>query len=242
MILTVVIAAKDAPQHLLRCCLASFARLQSATDIEVVIVNSGVFPDGCREIASEFSAFRVLDMAPRGVYAAFNHGIENATGRYLLFFGVDDIALPGMDIVIRQLRDNESGYDLFAAAAYMQGWGISAPAKAKGAILFRNWCQQSLFYSRRYLKEHPFDTQYKIQADHKGNIEILANSNLAIGRSQDLVSYFATGGLSQVSYDAAFRRDLPQIAGKNFGVPYKILVILKQRLANIIKGRPEARQ
>ena len=242
MILSIVIAAKDAPAHLLQCCLASFARLQRARDIEILIVNSGAFPSGCEAFSPAFCNFRLLDMEARGVYAAFNRGIEEAQGQYILFFGVDDIALPGMDLIITQLDENRVEYDLFAAAAYMQGYGISAPAKVRGAILFRNWCQQSLFYNRRYLRNKPFDISYRIQADHKANIEMLADQTLVIGRSNELVSYFATGGVSQVSYDVAFRRDLPKIAGENFGMAYKIAVLLKQRLANLIKGRPEARQ
>lgn len=241
MILTVVIAAKDAPPALLRCCLASFARLARARDIEIVIVNSGTLPNECQPPGEAFGALRIVDMEPKGIYAAFNRGILEATGRYLLFFGVDDIALPGMDGAIEQLQTAEAGYDLFAAAAYMQGYGISAPGRTRAGILFRNWCQQSLFYSRAYLIAHPFDVDYRIQADHKTNIEILSDPKLLVGYSQELVAYFSTGGTSQVSFDMAFRRDLPRIAGDAFGPAYRMAVILKQRLANMVKGRPEAR-
>lgn len=241
MILTVVIAAKDAPPALLRCCLASFARLAHAREIEIVIVNSGAFPGECQPPNGTFKSIRIVDMEPKGIYAAFNRGIQEAAGRYLLFFGVDDIALPGMDAVIAHLQSANAGYDLYAAAAYMQGYGISAPGRTRAGILFRNWCQQSLFYSRAYLTTHPFDVNYRIQADHKANIEILSDPNLAVRQSQELVAYFSTGGTSQVSFDTAFRRDLPRIAGETFGPVYRVAVHLKQRLANMVKGRPEAR-
>ena len=241
MILTVVIAAKDAPEPLLHCCLASFGRLSRAPDIEVIIINSGAVPDKSNGQAAGFGAFRIVQTAPRGIYAAYNRGIDEAAGRYLLFFGVDDIALPGMDQVISRLEDNTRDYDMFAAAAYMQSYGISSPSRWPAAILFRNWCHQGLFYSRRYLLDHPFDLSYPIQADHKANIELLANPRLLIGRSAELVSYFSTGGSSQVSHDIRFRRDLPQIAATNFGRAYQVSVILKQRLADLIKGKPSGR-
>lgn len=242
MILTVVIAAKDAPEHLLRCCLASFARLDHARDIEILIVNSGLFPADSRALAGAFGGFRTIDTPPRGVYAAFNAGVAEASGRYLLFFGVDDIALPGMDAAIDALLAAKSEFVLFAAATYMQGYGISAPSRVRSAILFRNWCQQSLFYAKAYLTARPFDVNYRIQADHKANIEILADRSLTVGRSQDVVAYFSDGGMSQTSYDVAFRRDLPRIAGETFGAVYRAAVTLKQRLADAVKGRPDGRR
>lgn len=242
MILTVVVAAKDAPQHLVQCSLASFARLAHARAIEVVIVNSGTFPETCRGFADQFGAFRFVEMEPRGIYAAYNRGIEEATGRYLLFFGVDDVALPGMDTVIDLLARATPDYDLFAATSYMQGTGLSAPARARQAILFRNWCHQGLFYRRTYLASHPFDASYPMQADHKANIEMLADRGLRIGRSGELVSYFATGGSSQTASDLRFRADLPRIAGRSFGAPWQLVVSFKQRVATLLKGRPETRR
>ncbi|MCW4461890.1 glycosyltransferase family 2 protein [Sphingomonas sp. BT-65] len=241
MILTVVLAAKDAPAALIRCCLASFARLVHARDIEIVLVNSGAFPDGVDLLADAFGAFRIIEMEPQGIYPAFNRGVEAAQGQYVLFFGVDDIALPGMDAVIVELLRTGAVYDLFAAASYMQGCGVSAPSRLRAQILFRNWCQQSLFYSRQYLAAHPFDTRYRIQADHKANIEIRADRLRRFGLSREVVAYFSTGGTSQTSYDIAFRRDLPAIAQANFGTTYRLAVQLKQRLADLIKGPPDAR-
>ena len=241
MILTVVIAAKDAPERLLRCCLASFARLRAAPELEIVIVNSGTFPEEGRKLAAQFGDFRLIEMPPQGVYAAYNRGIVEARSRYVIFFGVDDIALPGMDSVVDMLAASDTCYDLFAASSYMQGIGISAPARARSAILFRNWCHQGLFYRRDYLNAHPFDVTYRLQADHKANIEIVADKRLVVGRSHELVSYFSTGGASQTAFDTKFRNDLPAIARANFGRGLELAVIAKQRLANLIKGRPDQR-
>lgn len=241
MILTVVVAAKDAPPKMLRCCLASFARLVHAAEIEVVIVSSGAFPNDGGDIGSAFGDFKIVEMEAMGIYEAFNRGVEAAQGKYLLFFGVDDLALPGMDTVIAELLQNDAHFDLFAAAAYMQGVGISAPSPVRAQILFRNWCQQSLFYSRRYLATHPFDVRYRIQADHKTNIEIRANRRLNFRLCHEVVAYFSTGGTSQTSYDRKFRRDLPAIAQLNFGPILGLAVQLKQRIADLVKGRPEVR-
>lgn len=242
MILTVIIAAKDAPSQQLRCCLASLARLENAREIEILIVNSGLLPASSQAFDADFGDFRIIAMTPQGVYAAYNRGIVEARGQYLIFFGVDDIALPGMDSAIAHLRRADPDYDLYAASTYMQGTGMSQPARWDAAILFRNWCHQGLFYGRKYLSQHHFDVSYPIQADHKANIEILANRQLNVGRSGELVSYFATGGSSQTNYDTQFRRDLATIARDNFGWGYGLAVIIKQWLANVAKGTPEDRQ
>ena len=240
-LLSVIVAAKDVESHMVRCCLGSFGRLKNAPGIEVVIVNSGILPHGYQEFEQAFSRLHVVEMPPDGVYAAYNRGIAEACGRYLLFFGMDDIALPGMDTIIDALKSESATYDLYAASAYMQGTGMSRPARWAPSILFRNWCHQALFYSREYLRNRVFDTQYPMQADHKMNIEILSDGERSVGKSQELVSYFSNGGISQSKFDLAFRRDLPALAGQHFGSFFRLAVVGKQYLSNLIRGAPEAR-
>jgi glycosyltransferase involved in cell wall biosynthesis len=237
-VLTVVIAAKDPSPHLLRLCLSSFGRLSLAPKIQILIVASGSIPPIDHNLETSFHSLTVEFMPPQGVYAAYNCGIINAVGSFICFFGVDDIALPGFDDVLQDLEMHVSKpVALVAAQSYMQNIGISKPSRWRASILFRNWCHQGLIYSRDYLRKNHFNVNYFAQADHDLNIRILADMSLQVVFRPELIAYFSSGGVSQARHDLEFRKVLPQIADKTFGLHYGLLVRAKQLLADLIKGR-----
>jgi len=237
-VLTVVIAAKDPPPHLLRLCLSSFGRLTLASRIQILIVASGSVPPIDPNLATSFQSLAVEFMPPQGVYAAYNCGIINAIAPFICFFGVDDIALPGFDDVLEDLEMHVSKpVALVAAQSYMQNIGISKPARWRAGILFRNWCHQGLIYKRDYLRSNHFNVKYFAQADHDVNIRILADRSLQVVFRPELIAYFSSGGVSQARHDLEFRKVLPQIADTTFGLHYGLMVRAKQLLADFIKGR-----
>lgn len=240
-LVSVIIASKDPPIALLELCLASFASLTNAQRMQLVIVQSGSIPPLQEAALSRFADVKVMEVPPQGIYAAYNAGINAADGTYLIFSGVDDIALPGMDVVIDHLAAVTAPYHLFAAACYMQSVGIAAPSKLRISLALRNWCHQGIFYSRHYLAEHPYETRYKAQADHRKNIEIVSNRRLRFGVSKELVAYFSAGGVSSLAPDLEFRRDFPSIVAHAYGLPFGIMVKIKQLLIDTILGDPARR-
>lgn len=77
----------------LRCCLDSLCK-QSLSDIEVILVDDAS-PDSCGDICEEYAAkhahFKVFHQPEnRGLSAARNLGIKNASGHYLMFVDSDD--------------------------------------------------------------------------------------------------------------------------------------------------------
>ena len=237
-VLTVVIAAKDPPPHLIRMCLSSFGRLSFAPNIQILIVASGNIPPFVTNFAASFSSLTVEYMPPEGVYAAYNYGITRAVAPFICFFGVDDIALPGFDDVLKDLEMYVSDpVALIAAQSYMQNIGISKPSRWRAGILFRNWCQQGLIYKREFLRGNCFNVEYVAQADHAINIRILADKSLRVVFRPELIAYFSAGGVSQVYHDFTFRDALPKIADSAFGLQYGLIVRAKQLLADLIKGR-----
>jgi glycosyltransferase involved in cell wall biosynthesis len=238
-ILTVVIAAKDPPLHYLRLCLSSFGRLRAATKIQIVIIAAGEVPPIDRDLAACFESLTIEHKPPQGVYAAYNHGISYAAAPYVCFFGVDDIALPGMDQLLNEIEKTVANPAvLVAARSYMQDIGISRPTQWRPGILFKNWCHQGLIYSRDYLRYNQYDVEYFAQADHLVNIGILANRSHEVLFFSEVVAYFSSGGVSQIHHDFKFRKALPRIADATFGRHYGYLVKIKQLLANFFKGKP----
>jgi glycosyltransferase involved in cell wall biosynthesis len=240
-LLSVVIAAKAPPRELLQLCVASLAALKNASRAELVLVRSGEIPDICPTTLARFASCRMVETPPEGVYAAYNAGIRAAGGTYVLFFGADDIALPDMDRVIDGLATRETQCELVAAACYMQSVGIATPSRRRTSLALRNWCHQGIFYLRSYLLEHPYQVEYRAQADHKMNIDIVSNRRLRFDVSNDLVAYFSAGGVSSMKPDLAFRRDFPVIVAQAYGRPLGALIKLKQRLIDAVLGDPEKR-
>ena len=238
ILITVVLAAKDPEPKLLDLCLASFAALSNAKKIQLIVVRSGVCDVTKWEILNSFGAMLVIDCLPEGVYAAYNKGILSAKGTYVLFFGVDDIALPDMDIAINYLDSYAGEIHLYASACYMQKKGILKPSSFRLSLIFQNWCHQGIFYLRDYLLNNPYETQYKIQADHKLNIDIVSNKMLNFQVSKNLIAYFSAGGASSLNPDYQFRSNFPEIVRIAYGVPYGILVKIKQILVDLIFGSP----
>lgn len=241
ILLSVVIAAKDPPPQYLQLCLASFSALRHAPDLEIVIVRSGELPNLPADVTGRFALVRIVEVPPEGVYAAYNGGIRAASGTHVLFFGVDDVALPGMDAAIDTLADRPGHFHLFAASCYMQSVGLTSPSRRRWSLAIRNWCHQGIFYLRSHLLAHPYQTEYRAQADHKMNIDIVSNRSLRYGVSDELVAYFSAGGVSSMKPDLAFRRDFPAIIAKAYGRPFGLLIKLKQILIDAVLGSPEER-
>ncbi|MGE0114270.1 MAG: glycosyltransferase family 2 protein [Steroidobacteraceae bacterium] len=238
-LLTVVLAAKDPEPRLLVRCLSSFSALGCVARIQMLLMLSGKSPVPDREVTSAFASFDVNDTPAQGVYAAYNAGIDHAHGQYVLFFGIDDIALPGMDATIADLE--HSRYDLYAAACYMQGKGIRQPSSNRRSLIKANWCQQSLFYARAQFADRRFDLRYPVQADHKLNIDLVSNPTLTLGISGELVAYFSSGGVSSRRHDLNFIRDFPTIVGSAYGRPLGLYWAFRQRLSIMLRGSLESR-
>lgn len=240
-LISLVIAAKDPPAAPLALCLASFAALRYAGCIQLVLVESGVpaqLDNGC---LNSFADVKRLLVPAEGVYSAYNTGIGAAEGTYLLFFGIDDIALPGIDNVIAHLDASIETYYLYAAACYMQASGLRCPSNRRISLIFGNWCHQGIFYLRRHLLSNRYEIRYKMQADHKMNIDIVSNHEFRFGISQELVAYFSAGGISSVTPDLLFRKDFPLIVASAYGWPWGGLTWAKQKIVDLLLGVPEKR-
>jgi hypothetical protein len=240
--LSVVIAAKNPPVEQLRLCLTSFAALANAAKLQVILVKSGELNELPTSLVAGFAEFKLVDVPPEGVYSAYNAGCDHAVGSYTLFFGADDIALPGMDTLMDQVLLKDDTYALVAAPCFMQPSRLSKPSRRRSSLIFANWCHQGLFYRTSYLKAHRYQgCLYRIQADHKMNIDIVSNRANRIFVSDVLVAYFSAGGASSLQPDLQFRADFPAIVGRAYGRHWGFLVRLKQIAIDIVKGPPERR-
>ena len=93
--ISIIIPVYNASSFLHKCMESIFA--QSVTDIEIILINDGS-KDNSLEICSRYadldSRVKVFDKPNGGVSSARNHGIERASGEYLMFVDSDDWLAP----------------------------------------------------------------------------------------------------------------------------------------------------
>jgi glycosyltransferase involved in cell wall biosynthesis len=240
-LVSAIIAAKDADPRQLARCIASFSALNKAASIEVIEVTSGRPAEIPETLLSGLHGFQRISTPPRGIYAAYNEGVSHARGTYLMFFGVDDIALPPLDDVIGAIESQDRCPHLIAAGCYMQQKGAIIPSTRPSSLAFGNWCHQGLLYLRDYLAHHPYEENYRIRADHKMNIDIVSDPSLRYTVDKRVIAYFSAGGASSMVTDIPFRNDFPAIVARSFGSALGLYVKARQFLADRIYGSVEER-
>jgi glycosyltransferase involved in cell wall biosynthesis len=224
-LLTVVVPVKAPDPARLARCLFSFAALPSSAEIEVLLVRSGEIPELPVMTAEHFHDLRTIESTAPGIYQACNAGIPAARGRYLLFFGHDDIALPDMETVLSLARNAPDARTMIAAGMYVQGVGNRFPSLLRQGVAFRNWGHQGLLYAADLLHTSSYDTRYPLRADHVLNMSLLADRGVRLLRSRAVVAWFSRGGYStRVIDDPLFDGSRIRLAGEAFGIHWGLAV------------------
>jgi len=217
-ILTLIIPLKDWEDERLLLLLNSIRWIQKYHSVEVVIVYGSKNPKPLLEensISTEHIKF--IYAAPKGIYNAFNIGVKNASGSWIMFFGGDDLILPSLSNLLNELEVAYVSYDAIICNVAFGDQGVFKPLKSKYGLIFRNWCQQGVLYNKRIFSSLTFDERYPIQADHKFNMEIFANNNSKVKYIEIIIAYFNTSGISQSVTDINFWTDMPKIVSENYG-------------------------
>ena len=241
-VVSIIIAVKQWAALDIRRLTSSVAALSFANRIELIFIFSADSPEcevnACR---GEIGAVKFVFAPPVGVYEAFSSGVLVAEGVYILFFGGDDFALPPLDnVVARVIEAREPRPVAYICPVLFGDAGVLRPIKSKIGLVFRNWCQQGVLYRRDIFEMVGFDFTYRIQADHKFNIEVVACGEV-VERLEWVVAYFSCGGMSQTLPDLPFWRDMPDIVARNFGWLYGAVSRLRRLVGRALYGDPARR-
>jgi hypothetical protein len=237
----VIVPVKDPDPARLRRCLAAFCSLSAAPSLQLLLMHTGPLDSSIAAGFSGFHSIHAIACEEPGIYSACNEGIGKADGRFLLFFGHDDIALPEMDKVIARLGRITTERVLVACGVCIEGLGVRSPSRLRQSILFRNWGHQGLFYSADILRGRAYESRYAVRADHRLNIALLADPDIECVRMPEVVCYFPRGGFSTLHpVDAAFERDRYAIARQDFGVAWGAALwalMLVMRALRLLRGQ-----
>ena len=122
---SVIIPVYQAEQTLQECVLS--VKQQSYADLEILLIDDGSTDEGgslCDRLSQQDDRIKVFHEENRGVSAARNKGLREATGTYVMFVDADDVLLPGA-IETLMKHETETKADL---VAMLHVRGVTAPA------------------------------------------------------------------------------------------------------------------
>jgi glycosyltransferase involved in cell wall biosynthesis len=154
---------------------------QKYDDVEHWIIDGGS-KDKTLDIVRGYPHLRVLSEQDRGVYDAFNKGLERATGDAVIFLNSDDLLTPGTLALARKIFENALGTQIISG----------------GCEIFRQTD------AGREIKMHCYDNPKQNQLSFRNVTLGFPNINARIFRR----SVFDKVGRFDLAYTIASDRDL----------------------------------
>ena len=201
-VITVVLNGAGTLERTLRSVLD-----QGFEDLDYVIIDGGS-TDGSLDIIRKYeSRIGYWRSEPdNGLYDAMNKGVRAARGRWILFLGADDELVAKLADIAPLLVDEQTVYygDVYMPRQRLTYDGAFSAYK----IMFKNICQQAIFYPRRVFESRHFDTRYRLWADHAFNIACYGDKRFRFRYIEKLVClYNDYTGMSAHTEDAQFKAD-----------------------------------
>lgn len=169
-IITVCFRAKSALQTTMDNVLR-----QTFRPLEYLVIDGGS-DDGTTDLLKQYTSsfsqkdisFRYLSEPDHGIYDAMNKGSRMASGTWLLFLNAGDLLAD--DHVLEQIFAASTSADILYGdtLCIYQGNTKKYPALPIDHLTYEMaFCHQSALIRRELLLEHPYDTSYKVCADHQ---------------------------------------------------------------------------
>ena len=150
-------------------------KAQDYENKELIVIDGGS-GDGTVEILEQYRAdiSLLVSEKDKGVYDAYNKGIEKATGDYIVFFGADDAFYDKRTLsdIADLIAQNKNPDLLCTTVVYVdKGWAYIE----KKRVLYK-WEEglrrkqpmiphQGLYTKTEILRKHPFSMRYRISSD-----------------------------------------------------------------------------
>ena len=143
-----------------------------------VIIKDGGSVDGSLDVLSAYENLdiKLVEGSDTGIYDAMNIALDDASGRYIYFLNCGD-CLYDADVLKKTseaIKNYEDKGEATPAIFYgdIQEMVTDSVVTSNPVIdafaCFRNVpCHQACFYDRRLIKDHLFNTGYRVRADYE---------------------------------------------------------------------------
>lgn len=221
--ISIIIATYNASQTLKRCI--DSIMVQKSNDIELLVIDAKS-TDGTIDIIKSYkkNIDYFISETDEGVYDAWNKGIKQARGEWIMYLGADDILLPNAITGYKNyLNNNKNQLDIISAKLdYVDKFGkhirfVGEPWDWEKMRL-RKWsfAHPGLLHNYKLFEDYGFfDTNFKICGDSEFFLRI--GPFIKAGFIDKVIVTMQQGGIS-FSYKAleeGFR-----IRVKNNSMPY----------------------
>jgi glycosyltransferase involved in cell wall biosynthesis len=174
---------------------------QDYPNVEYIIVDGGS-ADGTLDILREYDNRLSLWVSEpdRGVYDAWNKGLNLARGEWIAFLGADDMYLPGAVSAYMELaRNNPTAQFLSSRARLYHTSGYSPVFGAawewpRSATAMSSIHVGAMHHRKLFVRYGTFDISYKIAGDY--HFLLRARQHLQVAFSPKITVRIGAGGLS----------------------------------------------
>lgn len=182
-------------------CLKSLLQ-QTFENFEILIMD-GASTDATVSIAKSFhdNRIKICSEPDFGIYDAMNKGIKIAEGDWLYFLGSDDELYNNKVLeLVKPFLD--SGYQFTYGNVLMNNTNQAYCGKVNNIeILFKNICQQAIFYNKLIFERLNFNLSYKVYADYDLNIKFFETKYNLVQYIPILIAKYANTGYSSTQKD-----------------------------------------
>jgi glycosyltransferase involved in cell wall biosynthesis len=173
------------------------------------------------------------------VYAAYNAGLQAASGEYVWFIGDDDYPLNSATSISGILQ--EGAVDVLVAPVLFSSGRIYRPTRTLLLLHFLNWCQQGVIYRRRELLCHRFFRRLTVQADQYVNILLRSDPTVRIEFLAEPICMFGVNGVSGRMRDMGYRSLRLALAHRTLGcgafLVFRILALVEPLIKRLVRIR-----
>lgn len=183
---------------------AASIRVQDFDDFEWIVIDGGS-SDGTVEILRENSDLidYWLSEPDTGIYDAWNKGIRQARGRWIMFLGADDELAPAaLSTLSATIKECGDGHPIDFIAGRVTWFRGDTPLRTIGRPwswhTFRHYmsiAHTGGVHSAEYFKRYGlFDDSYSIAGDYE--MLLRAGPNLSVVYVPSVLAYMQVGGIS----------------------------------------------
>ncbi|RAJ06558.1 glycosyltransferase involved in cell wall biosynthesis [Chitinophaga skermanii] len=218
-IVSIIIATYNAEKDV-QDCLQSIVQ-QHFQQFEVLLMDAGS-KDRTADIAAAFNDPRIKfhQAADKGIYDAFNKGVNEANGKWIYFLGADDRLLPGFSDLAKQLKDPRTIYYGDSVPYYGDATpGMELLGGEFSSYRLAKHCMnhQTIFYPATVFQLYKYQLKYKIYADYALNIQAWGDRRFRQQYIPVLIARYNMMGFSSSHNDPVFRRDKLMLIKQSMG-------------------------